>query len=160
MTETHTLAFTRTLAASPAAVWRCWTEPDLLKQWFAPKPVEVPVAEIEAIPGGRFRIVMIVPDHGRMDNAPGCILVAEPARRLVWTNALGPDFVPNTFGTGPMDFAFTADITMADAPGGGSTYDVKVHHATAQAARSHEDMGFYDGWGTCATQLGELAASL
>lgn len=155
-----TLAFTRTLAASPAAVWRCWSEPELLKQWFAPKPVEVPVAEIEMRPGGRFKIVMIVPDHGTMDEDPGCVLVAEPEKRLVWTNALGPEFKPNAFGTGPMDFAFTADIAFAPAENGGCTYIVRVHHARPEAAAAHRDMGFYDGWGTCATQLGELAATL
>ena len=155
-----TLSFTRTLNATPAAVWRCWTEPDLLKQWFAPHPVEVPVAEIEPHPGGRFRIVMIVPDHGTMDGAPGCILVAEHERRIAWTNALGPGFVPNAMGDGPMDFAFAADITMAPTADGGCTYHVQVHHATPEAAKSHEEMGFYDGWGTCATQLGDLAATL
>jgi uncharacterized protein YndB with AHSA1/START domain len=155
-----TLAFTRTLAASPAAVWRCWTEPDLMKLWFAPKPVEVTVAEIDPVPGGRFKITMVVPDHGTMDNDPGCILVADPAQRLIWTNALGPGFRPNAIGTGPMDFAFTADITLAPAPGGGCTYKVLVHHARAEAAAAHRDMGFYEGWGTCATQLGDLAATL
>lgn len=155
-----TLAFTRTLSATPAAVWRCWTEPELLKQWFAPKPVEVPVAEIEARPGGRFKIVMIIPDHGTMDNDAGCILVAEPEKRLVWTNALGSDFKPNAMGTGPMDFAFTADISLSATPDGGCTYQVRVHHARAEAAAAHKEMGFYDGWGTCATQLGDLAATL
>ena len=158
MTDT-TLSFTRKLAASPANVWRCWTEPELLKQWFAPKPVQVPVAEIDPTPGGRFKIVMIVPDHGTMDNDPGCILVAEPQKRLVWTNALAPGFVPRVIGDGPMDFAFTADITMS-ATEAGTTYLVKVHHATPEAAKTHADLGFYDGWGTCATQLGELAATL
>lgn len=111
----------------------------------------MPVAEIAARPGGRFRIVMIVPDHGTMDNAPGCILVAEPETRLVWTNALGPDFKPNALGTGPMDFAFTADVALHPAPEGGCTYRVRVHHARAEAAAAHHNMGFYDGWGTCAT---------
>ncbi|SMY05991.1 SRPBCC family protein [Flavimaricola marinus] len=159
MTDDLTLSFTRTLAASPANVWRCWTEPDLLKQWFAPKPVEVPVAEIDARPGGKFHIVMVVPDHGRMEGAPGCILVAEPGKRIVWTNALGPDFAPNKLGDGPTDFAFSADIVI-EPDGAGCTYHVTVRHATAEAARSHEGMGFYDGWGTVTTQLGELAATL
>lgn len=160
MAKETTLSFTRHLAASPSAIWRCWTEPELLKQWFAPKPVEVPVAEIEPYPGGRFRIVMIVPDHGTFDNAPGCILVADPGRRIAWTNALGPEFIPNALGDGPMDFAFSADITMREAEGGGCTYVVNVHHATEASAKAHAQMGFYDGWGTCADQLGQLAASL
>ena len=34
----HVLTLERTLAAPRAAVWRCWTDPELLKQWFCPKP--------------------------------------------------------------------------------------------------------------------------
>ena len=108
MTKDHSLHFTRQINARPQAVWRCWTEPALLKQWFAPAPVVTTEAEIDPQPGGGFRTVMEVPDHGTMAGDPGCVLLAEPAARLVWTNALGPGFVPNLIGTGPMDFAFTA----------------------------------------------------
>lgn len=155
----HSLTFTRTLRASPQNVWRCWTEPDLIRQWFAPKPVETTVAEIDPTPGGGFRTVMVVPDHGEMAGDAGCILVAEPARRLVWTNALGPGFVPNLMGSGPMDFAFTADIVM-EPDGTGCRYTATVHHATDAAKRAHEDMGFFDGWGTATTQLDALASTI
>ena len=159
MTDDRTLSFTRHIKASPANVWRCWTEPELLKQWFAPKPVQTTEAEMDARPGGGFRIVMVIPDHGTMAGDAGCVLVADPGKRLVWTNLLGPGFKPNALGTGPMDFGFTAIIDIAPADGG-CTYTATVMHATSDAAKTHEGMGFYDGWGTCATQLGDLAATL
>lgn len=37
----HVLRLERTLAAPRAAVWRCWTEPDLIQQWFCPLPWRV-----------------------------------------------------------------------------------------------------------------------
>lgn len=154
-----TLSFTRTIAASPNAVWRCWTEPDLLRQWFAPAPVVVTLAELDPQPGGAFRTVMQVPDYGEMAGDPGCVLVAEPAVRLVWTNALGPGFQPNVLGTGEMDFAFTADIRMASTSEG-CQYDVSVLHASRDGAAAHERMGFFTGWGAAADQLAVLAASL
>ena len=159
MTKDLTLQFDRQIAASPETIWRCWTEADLLKQWFAPAPVVTTEAEIDARPGGGFRTVMEVPEHGTMAGDPGCVLVAEPAARLVWTNALGPEFQPNLIGTGPMDFAFTADIRM-QARDGGTHYQVTVSHATAAGKEAHEGMGFYDGWGSAADQMAELAASL
>ncbi|SEN02468.1 Uncharacterized conserved protein YndB, AHSA1/START domain [Loktanella fryxellensis] len=159
MTNDTTLTFTRTLAASPAAVWRCWTEPDLIRQWFAPRPVVTTEVDIDPVPGGTFRTVMEVPGHGTVAGDAGCILVADPARRLVWTNALGPQFQPNRMGDGPMDFVFSAEIQIAPAPGG-CTYTATVRHATPQAAAAHCDMGFFDGWGTATAQLEEVATAL
>ncbi|SHF23167.1 Uncharacterized conserved protein YndB, AHSA1/START domain [Loktanella atrilutea] len=159
MGDDTTLTFTRTLKASPAAVWRCWTEPDLIKRWFAPRPVETTEVEIDPTPGGTFRTVMVVPDHGTMAGDAGCILVAEKDRRLVWTNALGPGYRPNRIGDGPMDFAFTAEIAIAPSAEG-CTYTATVMHATPDSAAAHRDMGFFDGWGTATTQLEEVAAGL
>lgn len=102
---------------------------------------------------------MVVPDHGEMRGDAGCVLLAEPHKRLVWTNCLGPDFFVNDIGTGPMDFGFTADIRIAPTALG-CDYAVAVHHATPQAASAHDGMGFYSGWGTAADQLGRLAATL
>lgn len=86
------LKLTRTLAASPAVVWRCWTDPELLARWFAPDPVKVVSARIDPVPGGVFDVVMQLPDEAPMREPPGCVLLAEPRHRLVWTSALGPQF--------------------------------------------------------------------
>ena len=46
------LVLTRLLQAPRAAVWRCWTEPALLGQWFAPKPWTTPEVSLDLRPGG------------------------------------------------------------------------------------------------------------
>lgn len=43
---------------------------------------------------------------------------------------------------------------------GKTCYRVVAKHRDAADAATHTDMGFHDGWGTCATQLGEVAAGL
>lgn len=159
MSDDLTLAFTRQLAATPAQVWRCWTEPDLIKQWFAPAPVTTTEVEMDARPGGIFRTVMQVPEHGEMAGDAGCVLLAEPERRLVWTNCLGPDFTVNVIPDDAMSFGFTADIQIT-ARDGGCDYAVTVRHGTVQAAEAHAQMGFYDGWGTAADQMEALAKTL
>ena len=159
MSDDHTLTFTRHIKASPETVWRCWTDPALITQWFTPVPVRTTEAEMDARPGGTFRVVMEIPDHGTMAGDAGCVLVADPARRLVWTNALGPGFRPNAIGTGPGEFPFTAEILMAPEDGG-CRYTATVWHARAEDSAAHAQMGFYDGWGAATTQLEALAQTL
>ena len=153
----NTLKLTRQIAAHPDKVWRCLVEPELLKQWFAPTPTVVTEVELDPRPGGIFRTVMEVPGHGTMAGDPGCILLAEPSRRLVWTSALGPEFGPNVVPEG--GWVFTADIRLTPTEAG-CRYEVLAHHATAESAQEHETMGFSMGWGAAADQLNALAQTL
>jgi uncharacterized protein YndB with AHSA1/START domain len=147
------LELVRHLKAPPAKVWRCWTEPRLLEQWFAPKPVVTRDVEIDLRPGGSFRNTMDVPDHGTMVGH-GCILDVVPEQRLVWTDLLQGGYRPNADS-----FGFTAFILL-EAEGTGTLYRAIALHRTPDQRKSHEDMGFHDGWGTAAAQLDALAVTL
>ena len=58
MSETiHELVLTRLIDAPREKLFRCWTEPELLKQWFAPAPYSTPIAEVDLRVGGGNRIV-------------------------------------------------------------------------------------------------------
>ncbi len=48
------LVLARWLEASPDQLFRCWTEPALITQWFTPPPWKTVSAEIDARPGGKF----------------------------------------------------------------------------------------------------------
>lgn len=55
-TQEHT--FERTYAAPIADVWRAWTDPELLRQWWGPEKTTIPECEVDLRIGGPIRIVM------------------------------------------------------------------------------------------------------
>jgi len=155
------LILERTLDAPIELVWEAYTNPEHIKQWFAPKPYEITECELDLHPGGIFRIRMVGPDgfdtgHG----VPGCVLEVVDREKLTWTSALGPGYRPNLSGEGCESFPFTAVVTFADAGNGKTAYRAVALHKDVADREKHEQMGFNEGWGTVAGQLEEYAASL
>ncbi len=147
------LVLALTLNAPRDKVWRCWTEADLLKQWFAPAPWTTPHAELDVRPGGRQHIVMRSPEGDDMP-VHGVYLEVVPGRRIVGTDAYRKAWVPS-------DKPFmTSILSFEDAPGGGTAYEARVRHWTQEDRARHEAMGFHEGWSQCARQLDALAKSL
>ncbi len=143
------LLLERALAAPPEKVWRCWTEADLLCQWFTPPPWRCAEAVVDPRPGGRFFTRMAGPDGEDMPSE-GCFLIVEEGRTLAFTDALSAGFRPTGGG-----FMTATVALMPD--GTGTAYKVIVRHATPDARDQHDAMGFQDGWGTAAAQLDALA---
>jgi uncharacterized protein YndB with AHSA1/START domain len=53
----------------------------------------------------------------------------------------------------------TAIVTFADE-GGKTRYTARALHWTAEDKKTHEEMGFHQGWGQCADQLAALAKTI
>ena len=83
MTTDLTLTLTRHIKASPATVWRCWTDPELLAKWFAPDPVQITTCEVDPKLGGVFNVVMQMPGHDPMV-APRAAFLS-PTKTRVWS---------------------------------------------------------------------------
>ncbi len=60
--ELEELEISRRISASPEAVYKAWTEPELMKQWLAPNPNIVIYVDNDPIPGGILHIEMNSPD--------------------------------------------------------------------------------------------------
>ena len=146
------LSFTRTLAAPRHLIWDCWTMPEHIPQFFIPAPNRVTAVEIDLRVGGRFNTTFDV-DGTVMDNK-GVYLEVVPGEKLVFTDTYIEGWKPAA------EPFMTAILLLADAPGGGTTYTAIARHRSAEACKTHRDMGFFDGWGTVASQLDAYAKTL
>lgn len=146
------LSFTRTVNAPRAIIWECWTDPKHIPHFFVPKPHTIEACEIDLRVGGRFNTRMNV-DGNIMDNT-GVYLDVIPQTRLVFTDTYGEDWKP-----APDPF-MTAILDLSDAEGGGTIYTATARHRSAETRKMHEEMGFFDGWGTVVTQLEAYAQTL
>nr|WP_281720731.1 SRPBCC family protein [Nitrosomonas nitrosa] len=152
------LVLKRELAVPPNLVWRGLTEPELLKQWFCPKPWGVSDCRIDLRPGGEFYTVMQDPEGNTFPNT-GCFLDVIDQKRLVWTSVLVANYRPApsaaTSDKACAHIAMTAIITL-EPISSGTRYTAHVMHNAPEQRKNHEDMGFHEGWGTTITQLEEL----
>lgn len=142
------LIISRIIDAPPERVFKAWTDPELLKQWFAPLPYTTPVAELDVRPGGANLIVMRGPDGNDLPNR-GVYLEVVKNEWLVFANAYAKAWEPS-------EKPFVTVIVTFESEGGKTKYTARVLHWTVADREAHEEMGFHQGWGQCADQLAAL----
>ncbi|MCV2869738.1 SRPBCC family protein [Defluviimonas sp. WL0002] len=146
------LQFTRTLSVPRKLIWECWTSPEHIPHFFVPRPHKVTACDIDLRVGGRFNTTFNV-DGNEMQNN-GVYLEIVPQEKLVFTDAYTEGWKPSP------DPFMTAILMLSDSDDGGTVYTAIARHRSAETAEAHKAMGFYDGWGTVATQLEDYAKGL
>ncbi|MBL0372087.1 SRPBCC family protein [Rhizobium sp. KVB221] len=147
----HELVLVRTFDAPAAKIYEAWTNPEILKKWFAPLPFTTPEAKLDVRVGGESTIVMQDEAGNRYPNT-GVYLELVPNRKIVMTDAF-------TAGWRPSGKPFmVAEVLLEELPGGKTKYTATARHWTNEDKQTHEQMGFHDGWGQCADQLAALLA--
>jgi uncharacterized protein YndB with AHSA1/START domain len=146
------LVLTRLLDAPRDKVYQAWTQPEVMKRWFAPKPWTTPKAELDLRVGGGNAIVMADETGTEYPNR-GQYLEIVPNEKIVFTDAYVGDWVPSE-----KPF-MTVHLTFADE-GGKTRYTARAIHWTVEDKEAHEKMGFHEGWGMCAGQLEDVARTL
>jgi uncharacterized protein YndB with AHSA1/START domain len=134
----------RTLAAPREAVFRAWTDPELLARWFRPSGTWTEGAEADVRPGGRWQIAMTA--LGRSFSAFGEYVEITPPERLVFS-----------FGWERVPFVRLTDsvVTVELAERGGHTELVLTHERLAnRGLRAWHRMG----WRSCLDELARFAA--
>jgi uncharacterized protein YndB with AHSA1/START domain len=114
------LTLTRNIDAPREKLFRAWTEPALLVQWFTPRPWTVARAETDVRPGSASLIVMRSPEGQEFPNR-GVYLEVMENERLVFTDAY-------TSAWEPAEKPFMTVILSFEETGGKTLYTARVCH--------------------------------
>jgi uncharacterized protein YndB with AHSA1/START domain len=151
-TTTHTegrdLVLTRVIDAPREKVFQAFTNPELLKQWFAPLPWTISRVETDVRPGGSSLVVMRGPDGNEFPN-PGVYLEVVKNERLVFTDAY-------TKAWEPSEKPFMTVVVTFEDQDHRTKYTARAKHWSVADREAHEKMGFHSGWSQCAEQLAAL----
>lgn len=142
----------RVIRAPRATVWAAWTDPDRFAQWWLPAPTVCRVDRLDVRPGGA--LVTRMSDDG-VDFVPHMdvtFLVVEDLERIVFTNTVDSSWRP----VPPAPVHLTAEVVLADHADG-TDYRVVVRHGDPASRTRHEELGFFDGWGSVTKQLAAVA---
>jgi len=144
----HALSISRIIDAPRQKIFRAWTEPALLVQWWGPHGMTTPECEMDLWVGGQFRTLMRAPD-GNEYPTMGVFLEIFAPQRLVFTDAFLPGWIPS--GKAFM----TAEVLLEELEGK-TRYTARALHWSEEDRQAHEAMGFHDGWGQSLDRLETL----
>jgi uncharacterized protein YndB with AHSA1/START domain len=143
------VTLTRAFDAPRALVWRAWTDPKSVAQWFGPRGFNSSVPEFDVRVGGAFRIVMHGPD-GNDYPMKGVFLEVVPPERLVYTN-IALDSDGNHLLEGETTVTFTEQH--------GKTTLTVVAHAVGRVPIATQMLaGMEAGWTQTIDRLEEFVA--
>ncbi len=90
-TADREITATRVFDAPRELVWKAWTDPKHVAQWWGPTGFTNTISEMDVRPGGVWRFVMHGPDGRDYNNKIVYIEVVKP-ERLVYDHVSGPQF--------------------------------------------------------------------
>lgn len=141
------LTVARTFAAPRELLWRAWTDPKQMVQWFIPSPeITTPAVKVDLRVGGKYRIQTRKSD-GEYFTAAGVYREIKPLERLVFTWAFEKDGSGDDFGEiEPPETQVTVDFHSR----GAQTEVVLTHEkfVSVESRNNHER-----GWTGCFEQL-------
>jgi uncharacterized protein YndB with AHSA1/START domain len=151
-TKTSEFVISRVFDAPRELVWKCFTDPEHMRQWWGPKGVTVSTSKMDLRPGGTYLYGMRAPDGALMW---GKMVYREisPRDRIVFINSFSDEDGGTTHHpmapTWPLEMLSV--FTFEDMPGGKTKFTVRwsPHNPTDEEQQTfdagHDSMR--QGWG-------------
>jgi uncharacterized protein YndB with AHSA1/START domain len=155
-TQQNTVNITRVFDAPREAVWKAWTDPESVKQWWGPRDYTCPAAKIDLRVGGKILNAMKGPDGKVIWGGGNFTEITKPSRLSYtdsFTDEQGNVVDPKVYDM-PADFARELYVTVTfEEQGPDKTKMTLVHKPFPNKSIADDCVG---GWSQSFDKLEEL----
>lgn len=158
--ETERMAITRVFDASRDLVWRAWTDPSYVKQWWGPKGFTAPFCQMDFRVGGKFLCSMKSPDGQELWNG-GEYHEIVPREKIVssmyFSDPAGNKVDPAQLGIEHEAVDDAQDVVTFEDSGSGQTKLIFTGNETMENATNS---GQLEGWNQILDKFAAVVAGL
>ncbi len=158
--EMQRMVITRVFDAPRELVWKAWTDPKYVMQWWGPKGFTAPVCKMDFRVGGKFLCCMRTPDGQEFWNA-GEYHEIVPHEKIVssmyFSDADGNKVEPEHYGIEHESIDGAYDVTLFEDLGNGQTKLTLIGNETMEDATKS---GQVEGWKEILDKVAAVVAEL
>ena len=158
--ETERMVVTRVFDAPRALVWKAWTDPKYVMQWWGPKGFTSPFCKMDFRVGGKFLCCMKSPDGQEMWNG-GEYHEIVPHEKIVYSlyfaDSKGNKVDPAELGLEHEAIDGARDVAIFEDFGNGQTKLTLIGNETMEEAKNS---GQLEGWVEILDKLAAVVAGL
>jgi uncharacterized protein YndB with AHSA1/START domain len=158
--ETERMVVTRVFDAPRELVWKAWTDPKYVMQWWGPKGFTAPVCKMDFRVGGKSLLCMRTPDGQECWNAVEyheIVLHEKIVSLMYFSDPQGNKVEPAELGIEQEAIEGAYDVTIFEDLGSGQT---KLTHIGNEPMESAKNSGQLEGWNEILDKVAAVVAGL
>ncbi|MEO1159926.1 MAG: SRPBCC domain-containing protein [Pseudomonadota bacterium] len=131
-TDIEWVRIERSFDAAIETIWQAWTDAAAFQQWYGPRGMQVPVAELDVVEGGRRKVCLLMetPERTMKMWFVGEFREVSAPHRLVYTDSMSDEdgniLSPQSMGM-PPDHPETTEVIVELSENDGRTVMTLTH---------------------------------
>ncbi|MEZ2348755.1 SRPBCC domain-containing protein [Terriglobus sp. RCC_193] len=158
--ETERMTITRVFDAPRELVWKAWTDPKYVMQWWGPKGFTAPVCKMDFRVGGKYLCCMRMPDGQECWNAGEyheIVLYEKIVSSMYFSDSEGNKIDPEQLGIEHEVVEGAYDTTLFEDLGDGKT---KLTFIGNEPMKDAAESGQLEGWKEILDKVADVVARL
>ena len=158
--EVERMVVTRVFDAPRELVWKAWTDPKYVMQWWGPKGFTSPVCHMDVRVGGKSLCCMKTPDGYESWNAieyHEIVLHEKIVSSMYFSDSEGNKIDPEQLGIEDEAIDGAYDVALFEDLGNGQT---KLTHTGNEPMESAKNSGQMEGWNQILDKVAAVVAGL